>query len=320
MVSKTRSEVIKKANSPKPQLLRWFKWGGLMFLIFLTGFRKSDYMVSKFYYIPWPIYTDYVYPVGVKKISFQSLDGTQLTGWYFHGNSSSAQTRPVLLYLHGNAGNLAAQYSQFEFLPKWGYDVFAVDYRGYGLSQGHPSRGGLWKDTQAAFQEMTVLQPGRKYGVVGFSMGAAYATMLIAHEPRVSAAVIIAPFTTFREIGIDDLEKIGFPNWLAAFIGWILVPDGLEPRKAETSKHLPPALFVHGTADGSIPYWMGEQLAHNYSGPVMFLTMPGYNHGDFHLGQMGNTFHQALDQLFFKEGNNRSFAHLKSDASTNLVR
>ncbi|HEY5039412.1 MAG TPA: alpha/beta fold hydrolase [bacterium] len=272
-------------------------------MIFLIGFRESDYTVSKLYYIPWPIYSDYVYPAGVEKISFLSLDGTQLTGWYFHGKSPLAQTRPVLLYLHGNAGNLAAQYGQFEFLPEWGYDVFAVDYRGYGSSRGHPSREGLWKDAQAAFQEMAVLQPGRKYGVVGFSMGAAYAMMLVGHEPRVSAAAIIAPFTTFREIGIDDLKKIGFPNWLAPIIGWVLVPDGLEPRDAEQSKQLPPALFVHGTADGSVPYWMGEQMAGLYSAPVSFLTMPGYNHGDFHLGPMGNTFHKAFDKLFTKGGN-----------------
>ncbi len=280
---------------------RYLYFVGSMLVLVLVYLRESDYTVSRLYFIPWPIYSDYVYPAKVEKISFLSLDGTQLTGWYFHGKSPLAQTKPVLLYLHGNAGNLAAQYGQFEFLPDWDYDVFAVDYRGFGFSKGHSSREGLWKDTQAAFKEMTVLQPGRQYGVVGFSMGAVYALMLAAQESRVSAAAIIAPFTTFREIGIDDLKKIGFPNWLAPFIGWILVPEGLEPKDAERSKSLPPALFVHGTADGSVPYWMGEEMARSYSGQSTFLSMPGYNHGDYHLGPMGPRFRKAFDRLFRNE-------------------
>ena len=91
---------------------------------------------------------------------------------------------------------------------------------------------------------------------------------------------------------------MGFPDWLAPIVGWLLVPDGLEPRDMERSKTLPPALFVHGTADGSIPHWMGEEMARNYSGPATFLSMPGYNHGDHHLGPLGIQFRKAFDQLF----------------------
>src|SRR5581483_7796793 len=219
----------KLKNAKKPRTRKWprrWKWTILIIAIGLGTFRESDYTVLRLYYIPWGICRNDTFPPGVEKISFKSLDGTPITGWFIHGKSPMASQRPALLYLHGNAGNLPVQYSQIGFLSDWGYDVFAVDFRGFGDSQGHPSRKGLWEDTQAAFQELTLLAPGRKYGVVGFSMGAAYATLLAAHEPRVSAATYMGCFTTFREIGSYTLGTWGFPHWTTPFLAWLLVPNG----------------------------------------------------------------------------------------------
>jgi pimeloyl-ACP methyl ester carboxylesterase len=298
----------KTAQNPKRKnnfVVRWkylFFGIALLVLVGLIALREIDYTVSKLYYIGWPIYSDYVYPPGIEKISFKSLDGTPLTGWYLRSKSPLAAKRPALLYVHGNAGNMAAQYSQFAFLQDWGYDLFAFDYRGFGLSGGHPSRAGLWKDTQSAFQELTVLAPGRKYGVVGFSMGATYAVLLATHEPRVSEAAFIGCFTTFREIGSYTLRNWGFPRWTTPFLAWLLVPNGLDPEDACHGQTNPPALFVHGTADGNVPYVMGEEMARNYQGQKELLIMPDYGHGDYFKGPMGTKFHQAIDRLFQGKG------------------
>lgn len=271
---------------------------GMVLLVSGIIVRESDLAVSRLYYVGWPIYPDYQYPAGIEKVFFKSLDGTPLNGWYLRSPSPLAAKRPVLLYVHGNAGNLAAQYFQYSFLPEWGYDVFAFDYRGFGLSGGHSTREGLWKDTQAAFNELTVLQPGRIYGVVGFSMGAAYALLLAAHEPRVSAAAILGGFTTFRDIGAYTLGAWGFPHGAAPLAAWLLVPNGLDPLDATQAPRLPPALFVHGTADGNVPSPMGEDLDRLYQGSKELLIMPGYGHGDYFKGPLGGQFHQALDRLF----------------------
>jgi|GEM_PF-3570149 len=296
-------------------------WLGLAFLLLVTGLRESDFIVSKLYFIPWPIYSDYVYPDGVEKVDFKSLDGTHLNGWYFHGKSTMASQRPVILYVHGNAGNMAAQWFQFNFLMDWGYDVFTFDYRGFGFSEGHPSREGLWMDTQAAFQELTLLQPGRKYVAMGFSMGSPYAMQLAAHEPRVSKAVFLTCFSSFREIGAYTLGAWGLPHWAAPELAWLLIPNGLDARDAERSPELakfliqtpstnsgyyedpthvetmPPALFVQGTSDGNIPFEMTEKIASNYAGPQTFFPMPNYPHGDYFKEPLGGKFHEALDRL-----------------------
>jgi fermentation-respiration switch protein FrsA (DUF1100 family) len=267
-------------------------------LFLLLGARESDIIVSKLYYIPWPIYPDYTYPPGVERFDLKSVDGTKLNGWFFRGKSPEAAKRPVILYVHGNAGNMAAQMSQFEFLMDWGYDVFTFDYRGFGLSEGRPSRRGLWKDTQAAFREMATRHPGRRYAVVGFSMGASYAALLAALEPRLSSAVIIAPFPTFREIGAYTLRSWGLPLWSVPAASALLVPRDLEPREAfRRAKTPPPALFVHGTADGNVPFAMGEGLAREYRGPKTILAMPGYGHGDHFKGPLGEEFRRNLDSL-----------------------
>ncbi len=300
----------KKKGKPKeaqPGPTRWGLLGraGALAFLLLAGARESDLIVSKLYFVPWPIYSDYAYPAGVEKVDFKSLDGTLLNGWYLHGKSPLASKRPVILYIHGNAGNMAAQWFQFSFLMDWGYDVFTFDYRGFGLSEGHPSREGLWKDTQAAFQEMTFLEPGRKYAVVGFSMGGPYALQLAAHEPRVSTAAYLTCFSSFRDIGIYTLNNWGVPHWLVPVLGWLLIPNGLDAQDAEVLDPLPPALFVQGTWDGNIPYDMTEKIADHYAGQHEFLPMPNYPHGDYFKGPLGEKFHDSLDQLLLGKGNRR---------------
>lgn len=292
--------IMLKKLEPK-KVRRWVdyaRWFGFVFLIGLVVLRESDLTVSKLYYIGWPIYPDYVYPDGIQKVDFESLDGTPLNGWYIRCKSPQAAQRPVLLYIHGNAGNLAAQYFQYSFLADWGYDVFIFDYRGFGFSGGRPTREGLWKDTQAAFRELTILAPGRNYGVVGFSMGAAYAVLLASQEPRISAAAYLGGFTTFRDIGSYTLGTWGFPRWTTPWLAWLLVPNGLDPLESAGVSEHPPALFVHGKADGNIPYEMGRQLDEVYRGPKELLIMPGYGHGDYFKGPLAGEFHQAFDRLF----------------------
>jgi acetyl esterase/lipase len=58
---------------------------------------------------------------------------------------------PTLLYFHGGAGNLASRSDRLELFASLGANVFAIDYRGYGPSEGTSTEHGLELDASAAY-------------------------------------------------------------------------------------------------------------------------------------------------------------------------
>ena len=84
--------------------------------------------------------------VPLEDVWFQAADGTKLFGWY----AENAATSAVLLWCHGNAGNMTHRLENLRALYRLGLSVFLFDYRGYGKSQGRPSEEGLYRDALAA--------------------------------------------------------------------------------------------------------------------------------------------------------------------------
>jgi hypothetical protein len=83
----------------------------------------------------------------VEEVDFVSDDETALHGWHAHHDNP----RAVILYCHGNAGNLTHRAPLLRILNQYvGASVFVFDYRGYGKSEGRPSEGGLYADARAA--------------------------------------------------------------------------------------------------------------------------------------------------------------------------
>ena len=98
-----------------------------------------------FYYPDKQIYETPSQPF--EEIQFASADGTRLHGWWI---PATIPVKGTVVYLHGNAANITGHYCQIEWLPASGYNVFLFDYRGYGKSEGQPSRRGVYADCVAA--------------------------------------------------------------------------------------------------------------------------------------------------------------------------
>src|SRR5688500_14175549 len=78
---------------------------------------------------------------------FRSADGLRLHGWLVHHD----QPRHVILYVHGNAGNVTHRAALAQFVSERNEAlVFVFDYRGYGRSEGTPTIPGLLDDARAA--------------------------------------------------------------------------------------------------------------------------------------------------------------------------
>ena len=82
-----------------------------------------------------------------EEVYFHTEDGKRLHGWFFPLDGAF----PVILFCHGNAGNISHRLFNVELLLKHGLQVFIFDYRGYGKSSGRPSEKGLYKDGLAAY-------------------------------------------------------------------------------------------------------------------------------------------------------------------------
>jgi pimeloyl-ACP methyl ester carboxylesterase len=134
-------------------------------------------------------------------VSFPSRDQTKLAGWFF---TAAGHAKGTVVHVHGNAANISNHFRAIVFLPPSEYNVLEFDYRGYGDSEGKPSRKGCLDDVHAAIDYVK----GRKdvdpdkIVLFGQSMGGAYALVAAAERPEVKAVVAEAAFTSHRAIAL----------------------------------------------------------------------------------------------------------------------
>ncbi|MDD3579414.1 MAG: alpha/beta hydrolase [Desulfobacca sp.] len=200
---------------------------------------------------------------------FNNTDGLQLHGWYV----PAAASAPVLMWCHGNAGNISHRVEYLARVHQVGLGVFVFDYRGYGLSQGCPSEAGVYQDAGAAFQHLCGplgVSPSQMV-LLGHSLGSAVATEL-ATKVFVRALILQSAFTN-----IADMARHHYP-WLPG--------KRLVAHKFDLARRLPalklPKLFIHGQKDKIVPFWMGEQLYRLAPPPKEFYPIVEAGHHDIY--------------------------------------
>ncbi len=183
---------------------------------------------------------------------------------------------PWAIYIHGNGGVVGEDVTRYQFLQGAGFNVLAVEFRGYGQSFGVaiPSEEGLYLDGLAAWTYLTKdlrIDP-RNIVVYGWSLGGGVATYL-ATEVKLAGLITEATFTS-----IPNVAKIHFP-WLPVS----LVMDNQFDNLSRARNIDIPWLIFHGTGDDLIPILHGEQL--NQLAPkATFIPLTG-GHGPVYENQ-----------------------------------
>ncbi|MCP4820075.1 MAG: alpha/beta hydrolase [Shimia sp.] len=183
--------------------------------------------------------------------------------------------KPVVFYLHGNAGNLAVRSGRFQRFLDRGYGLIALAYPGSSGSSGTPSEESLSRAARHVWDERAALLPDLNFGTViyGESLGTAVALHLAAALKTAPTAIILeAPFTSIPAMaehhytGTGALAKNLQNQW--------------NSLSAATDIHVP--LFImHGTNDTLIPIEMGRQIhAAAPSNSKQFLAVKGAGHTD----------------------------------------
>lgn len=180
--------------------------------------------------------------------AFSASDGVQLAGWFIPALGTA---RGTVVHFHGNAENMSTHVSFVTWLPPRGYNLFTFDYRGYGRSEGRPTRAGTIRDGLAAVDYVLSrkdVDPRRVF-IFGQSLGAAIATVVAAERPAVRAVALDSPFSSYRRIGTLHLRRVLRNEWAASAMAWSLLSGGYEPTDYVARIAPRPLLIVAGGRD-----------------------------------------------------------------------
>ena len=220
-----------------------------------------------------------------ENISFVTNDGFNLSGWYIpHENS-----RGVLLFCHGNAGNIGHRLDSILLFHQLGLEICIFDYRGYGNSEGKPSEQGTYRDAQAAWQylvEERQVAPGNLV-IFGRSLGGSIAAWLASNN-NPGVLIVESTFTS-----VPDLAAKIYPY----------LPVRLMSRfKYDTARYMKevkcPTLIVHSRNDEMMPFVFGQKLYEIASEPKGFLKITGTHNEGFIIS--GPRYEEGLN-MFISE-------------------
>jgi len=205
--------------------------------------------------------------VGYADVAIETSDGILLHGWFIPGDSDR-----VLLFFHGNAGNISHRLESVRQFLQLGLSVLIIDYRGYGQSGGRTSERGIYRDAEAAWRYLTETNetsPGRII-VFGRSMGASAAGYLAAHY-RPLALIVESSFTS-----VPDIAAEYYP-WLP--VRWL---SRLRHATADFVRQAAcPVLVIHSRDDEIVPFRHGEAIFAAASEPRSFLELRGTHNDAF---------------------------------------
>ena len=195
-------------------------------------------------------------------------DGMVLHGWWINRFSET-----VVIWYHGNAGNIANRLDNARwFVDRFNVAVVLVDYRGYGQSTGTPSEAGLYLDGLAIYDEVRRRGVGDKDVVLfGRSLGAAVA-IEVARERSARALVLEAAFSS-----VPALARSHY---------WFVPRAAVRTRMDNMSKISAlslPIMILHGDRDAIVPLDHARQLQEVAGDSVRLHIIAGAGHNDTYL-------------------------------------
>lgn len=198
-------------------------------------------------------------------------DGEDLDGWFVPADAKR-RTRGLVIFFHGNAGNIAHRLDYLRMFHDMDLATLIVDYRGYGKSSGSPSEQGIYLDAAAAWLHATQILgfPADRIVLFGESLGGGVAVQL-ATKQRPAALVLASTFTSVPDMGADLYPLL--PIRLLAHIRY----DSL----ARLSEIACPLLVIHSRNDDIIPIAHGRRLFEAARPPKQFLEMEGGHNDGF---------------------------------------
>lgn len=224
---------------------------------------------------------------------FRTDDGLKLHAWYCSPvRAEGDRIIPiaagfVLLWLHGNAGNVTHRYDMICEMIKLPAEILIIDYRGYGRSEGSPSENGLYLDARAAWHYLIEERrvPPQRIVIFGKSLGGAVAIDLAA-SVMPAGLIVQSTFTCIADMARQIMPL--FPTFI------------LRTKMDSVSKIRRvacPKLFIHSSSDEMVPFDLGRRLYEAAAPPSRFYEVKGAHHNETYLVG-GKAYFEALKSFF----------------------
>ena len=229
---------------PKQKLKRIVLYG----LVFLSLIIAMFYFLQeKLIFLSTKLPEEYVYSFDVpfEELFLNADDGARLNALQFH----SQNPKGLILYFHGNAGDLSRWGKIVSPFTSLGYDVLVMDYRTYGKSTGKLSEKALFKDAQLFYDHAKEKYPEKDIVIYGRSLGASIATHLASNnDPK--KLILETPFYSLQETARER-----FPFLPVSYLLKYRMPSFEYMQKVTA-----PVRVFHGTQDRVVSYEAGKKL------------------------------------------------------------
>ena len=228
------------------------------------------------------------YGINFQEFELKEDQKPTLVGWEL---KPQVQEKGVVLFLHGNAGNISTHLSGVVWLQEAGYRVFMIDYAGYGGSQGEVDLTQIHDDVRRMFHYVISREPRPEKRILfGQSLGGSLGLRVTSEAEFVNAFRLIisdSAFSSYRRIA---REKIAY-YWLTIALQWplgFLIRDDFSPIFSLKAEPGAPILFLHGKNDQTVAEAHCQALCSSVGERCTKMVVDGYDHIQYlqtHLGR-----------------------------------
>ncbi|WP_226609617.1 alpha/beta hydrolase [Marinobacter nauticus] len=210
-------------------------------------------------------------------VYLDTADGETLHGWWLPALTDEP-AKGTIYYLHGNAQNVSAHILNAAWLPEQGYNVFTIDYRGYGQSTGAPDIEGALHDVETGLRWLAQRHADSDHPlyILGQSLGGALGIALASEwvqrdeQPELNGIILDGTFSGFRYIAREKLDLFWL-TWPFQYpLSWT-IPDDYEGTDRIADLSPVPVMVIHSVRDGIIPFEHGVRLYEAAEQPKEFL-------------------------------------------------
>jgi len=240
----------------------------LVLMISALGFGGLYFNQEKILFLPTKLDLNHKFEFegNFEELNFKTNDGENINGLLFKADS----TKGLIFYLHGNGGNLGGWGKFAATYNLYGYDVFMLDYRGYGKSTGSiQSLEQLFEDNQMIYDSFKNKYEEKNIVILGYSIGSGLAAKL-ASENHPRLLILQAPYYS---IDFAMKERIPF------------VPSFILRYNINTSAYLKncemPVVIFHGKQDATLSYQNSIQLQSEFKSTDTLITIENLGHIGF---------------------------------------